>query len=480
MSATAAQAELGISAVTTDPLYADPYWMPEKIVENNLTKQKQPCVYKPFEGTGAPSSSPYQWEVPPDPNWWVDAEIMVRGRYRVVVKDATTGQPKPWGDAERTKLLGTGTDLNDVKYGMIDDIGQTMWSRISLQDNGIPIEDPNPRPYPFRYKFENIMNFDEKKKGRVFKYSQNHVPESSTRASDVICSDAAKRRFKNLAKNEFTDFELVLHTDFLSMDNSIPTSNELRIVLDRTSDDFIFIRDPKYDTACKTAQTPVTPLIPMLELKYVELKVLKSQPSTNRRKSGLPAVTIGRMRDKAIGPNNTNFNFGGVFRGEDLPQQVLVTLLPQKAWNGDMLTDPFHWKKPKVVEACLVVDGVHYEPLEKLSNQRHGEDGHGDLDMYLSTMRAAGYQYLARDGTLDIDKDQWTNHTFFLAFDRSPGKNNSLSTIFRPKPGQHMDLVLHLKEGFDVTYVLLVYGIYKTYLEFNGDGSLNRVPHIIC
>ena len=478
MSATAAQAELGISAVTTDPLYADPYWMPEKIVENNLTKQKQPCVYRPFEGTGASSSSPYQWEVPPDPNWWVDAEVVVRGRYRVVVKDATTGQPKVWEKTERDALLGP--DGTDVKYGMIDDIGQTMWSRISLQDNGIPIEDPNPRPYPFRYKFENILNFDDKKKYRVFKYCQNHVAETPDRGKLVKCSPAAKQRFKNLAKNEFTDFEVVLHTDFLSMDNQIPTSNELRIVLDRTSDDFIFIRDPVYETACNEAQPAVTPLIPMLELRYVELKVMKSQPSTNRRKSGVPAVTIGRMRDKAIAPNNTNFNFGNLFRGEDLPQQVLVTLLPQKAWNGDMLTDPFQWIKPKVVEACLVVDGVHYEPLEKLTNQKNGEDGHGDLDMYLSSIRAAGYQYLARDGTMDIDMDQWSNHNFFLAFDRSPGKNNSLSTIFRPKPGQHMDLVLHLKESFEETYVLLVYGIYKTYVEFNSDGTLKRVPHIIC
>ena len=34
--ATAATAELGIAGVTTAPLYADPYYMPEKIVENNL------------------------------------------------------------------------------------------------------------------------------------------------------------------------------------------------------------------------------------------------------------------------------------------------------------------------------------------------------------------------------------------------------------------------------------------------------------
>jgi len=72
--ATAATAELGIAGVTTAPLYADPYYMPEKIVENNLVKAKTTCLYPPFEGTGSSSSTPYQWEVPRDPNWWVDEE----------------------------------------------------------------------------------------------------------------------------------------------------------------------------------------------------------------------------------------------------------------------------------------------------------------------------------------------------------------------------------------------------------------------
>ena len=469
--ATAAQAELGISGVTTDPLTADPYYIPDKIVENNLTNRRVPCVHKPFEGTGGSSSSPYQWEVPPDPSLWLDAELFIKGRYRIVVKDETTGEPRPWKEGELTHIKD--------HMGLIDNISQTMWGKISLQDNGMPLEDPNPKPYPFRYKFECLLNFDEKKKTNVLKYSQNCLTDAREKDDkDTVLIAAAKTRFNNLASNTYQDFETVIHTDFLSMDNQIPTQNQLRLVLERMADEFIFIEEQTEPPYLKTNNA----VKPTLQLKNVELKFHKSEPSSNRRKSGFAPVTIGRMRDKAIPPNNTNFNWEGVFRGEDLPQQVLVTLLSQKAWNGSFDTDPFQWKKPPsgIVEACLVVDGVHYEPLEKLTNCKNGEDGYGDLEMYMSTIRATGYQYLTRDGTLDITKDQWDTDSFFLAFDRSPGKNNSLSTIFRPKPGQHMDLVLHLKEGYTETMVLLVFGIYKTYLEFNADGSLNRIPHIIC
>ena len=471
--ATAAQAELGISAVTTDALYADPFYMPDKIVENNLTEKKTPCIFKPFEGSGTSSSSPYQWEVPPDPSLWIDAEIVVKGRMRIAAKDKTTGKARDWTDTEKTGTI----DGENGKYGVIDDIAQTMWSRISLIDNGIPVEDPNPKPYPFRYKFESILNFDKPKKEKVFKYSQNHMRDDRSGTNTGLINKQNRARFQQLC-NTWTDFEIVLHTDFLSMDNLIPTNNNLNIILERMNDEFCFMIDKTWMAQQTLAGTP--PPTPTVDLKYMEMRLQKSKSKTERRKAGLPPVTIGRMRDKNIAPNNTNFNFAGVFRGEDLPQQVLVTILPQKAWNGDLGEDPFRWKKPKVVEAFLLVDGVHYEPLEKLTNQKHGEDGHGDLNMYLTSMRAAGYQYLARDGTLDISMDQWSNDTWFLGFDRSPGKNNSLSTIFQPKPGQHMDLVMHLKEPMDTTHVILVYGIYKTYLEFATDGRLNKVPHIIC
>ena len=471
--ATAAQAELGISAVTTDALYADPFYMPDKIVENNLTEKKTPCIFKPFEGSGTSSSSPYQWEVPPDPSLWIDAEIVVKGRMRIAAKDKTTGKARDWTNTEKTGTI----DGENGKYGVIDDIAQTMWSRISLIDNGIPVEDPNPKPYPFRYKFESILNFDKPKKEKVFKYSQNHMRDDRSGANTGLINKQNRARFQQLC-NTWTDFEIVLHTDFLSMDNLIPTNNNLNIILERMNDEFCFMIDKTWMAQQTLAGTP--PPTPTVDLKYMEMRLQKSKSKTERRKAGLPPVTIGRMRDKNIAPNNTNFNFAGVFRGEDLPQQVLVTILPQKAWNGDLGEDPFRWKKPKVVEAFLLIDGVHYEPLEKLTNQKYGEDGHGDLNMYLTSMRAAGYQYLARDGTLDISMDQWSNDTWFLGFDRSPGKNNSLSTIFQPKPGQHMDLVMHLKEPLDTTHVILVYGIYKTYLEFATDGRLNKVPHIIC
>ena len=105
----------------------------------------------------------------------------------------------------------------------------------------------------------------------------------------------------------------------ISMDNQIPPNNGLRLVLERSPDSFIFIQDKTW------AETLVgenkTPTLPTLELKHVELKVVKSQPSTNRRRSGLAPMTMGRIREIPILPNNTIFNFTNLFRGEDLPQQ---------------------------------------------------------------------------------------------------------------------------------------------------------------
>ena len=49
-----------------------------------------------------------------------------------------------------------------------------------------------------------------------------------------------------------------------------------------------------------------------------------------------------------------------------------------------------------------------------------------------------------------------------------------------PLPGQYLDLkyTLASEKKLTTAKTLLAMGIYKTYIEFNADGSMNYIPHI--
>ena len=67
-----------------------------------------------------------------------------------------------------------------------------------------------------------------------------------------------------------------------------------------------------------------------------------------------------------------------------------------------------------------------------------------------------------------------------ILFDRSKAQNNSFTMAADPLPGQYLDLKYTLASEHKLTAAktLMVFGIYKTYIEFNPDGSMAYIPHI--
>ena len=457
--------EMGLAGITTQPLTTNPFKSPQDDIPN-LIEKITPCYYPPFEGTGTSSSTPYSWEIPPDSQHYTSKVLWLTGRYRASKVNAA-GERVAWTvNTETNKVNEPGIWPN---FGLIDDIGQRMWKKITLHINGIPLQDPSSQPYPYRALFEIMTGIDPPPKKNMLPQLMNHLRDEVAEGYDIEgITTEASTRFKKIAHNDWSEFCIPIHSDLMSLKQHLPPNNSIRVTAERWEDKFLF------ETRLTTNQK-VT-----LELSNVELCVYKIQSNTTIEKGGRKPITLTRFKDIPRKVGDTDLSVRNLFRGEILPQQVVVCLEDTDAFVGDWKKSPFKFEKETISEAALIVDGVFVEPQRPLTNIRNGVKGWGDLEMYKHVHTALGYDYQHRSRIIDLSYAEWSTDSFFLAFDRSRAQNNSFSMSSEPLPGQYLDLryVLASDSKLKVAKTLLVMGIYKTFMEFNSDGSLKYVPHI--
>ena len=459
--------EMGLAGITTQPItsHTNPFKAPNEDLPN-LVERVEPCYYPPFEGTGTSSSTPYSWEVPPDAKHWTGKVLWLTGRYRISKLDAN-GEVAKWTVDDQGSL--TDPIITGNEWGLVDDVAQKMWKKITIHVNGIPIEDPSSHPYPFRTMLESLTGHDELPKNNIHKQLMNHLRDSVGETSNYqkLTTEAVKR-FKNLAKPDWSEFCIPIHSDLNSLKQHIPPNNAFRVTAERWDDGYLFLTKTATNQKCK------------LELGNVELIVDKVESNTTIDKGGKKKITLTRFRDVPKVVNETDLSCRNLFRGEHLPQQVVVFLVDTQAFGGAWNRNAFQFDVETISEAALIVDGVYVEPRRKLTNIRNGVKGWGTLEMYKHVHSSLGWDYLHRNKIIDMDFDQWTKDTFFLSFDRSKAQNNSFTMASDPLPGQYLDLKYTLASEHKLTAAktLLVMGIYKTFIEFNPDGSMAYIPHI--
>ena len=460
--------EMGLAGITTQPItsHTNPFKAPSDDIPS-LVEEIIPCHYPPFEGTGTSSSTPYSWEVPPDAKHWTSKVLWLTGLYRI-------SKLKANGERDKWAADGEGV-INDPiivggKWGLVDDVAQKMWKKITIHVNGIPIEDPCSHPYPYRSMFESLTGHDALPKENIHKQLMNHLRDEIAEEGSNYqkLTKNSIKRFKNLAKEEWTEFCIPIHSDLMSLKQHIPPNNSFRVTAERWDDGYLFLTEEATNQKCK------------LELSHVELIVDKVESNTRQEKGGKKNITLTRLRDIPKIKNETDLSCRNLFRGEHLPQQVVVFLVDTQAFGGAWNKNAFQFALETISEAALVVDGVYVQPRRKLTNIRNGVKGWGTLEMYKHVHSSMGWDYLHRNKIIDMNFDQWTKDTFFLSFDRSKAQNNSFTMAADPLPGQYLDLKYTLASGnkLATAKTLVVMGIYKTFIEFNPDGSMAYIPHI--
>ena len=151
------------------------------------------------------------------------------------------------------------------------------------------------------------------------------------------------------------------------------------------------------------------------------------------------------MKSYTIPAQNKTFEIDGVFQGK-LPSVVLAVILPNTAYRGDTLRNPFYFGDNNLTQATVYVDGV--------------ATPHAPLSLEENNLNDAYFDLLKFSGGRGPSLKGYEEGSMVLCFDLAGHQESS------PRPG-HTRMVLDFKTPDDAPRTLLLYAIVPQTLHFD-------------
>ena len=175
-----------------------------------------------------------------------------------------------------------------------------------------------------------------------------------------------------------------VHSDNTTLRKYIPTGIKIRFDFERNDDNFSLL---SHDTTKNY-------LIELGEMKmsckrYKPGKVLHDFYENQLKLRKNPTLAIDRSLIKAyvVNKGTTDLSTYNLIRGSQLPEQVIIGVVPQESYNGSLNTNPFNFKHYDIREASLIVNGVN-EPVELYKLDVNKGD---KADMFASFLDNTGF-----------------------------------------------------------------------------------------
>ena len=183
----------------------------------------------------------------------------------------------------------------------------------------------------------------------------------------------------------------------------------------------------------------------------------------------IPRLPIDRslIKQYIVGSGNSDLSSFNLIRGDQLPEQVIIGIVEQAAFDGKVSKNPFNFQHFDVREASLIVNGVN-EPAELYKLH---VDNKNTVDMFANFIENTGIS--TDDREFGISIEDYYGGSFLLAWDRTPDKCNRFHR-------HHMDsgsIDINLKLGTALTtgVFVIVYATYSSDLKIiNGKIDMKR------
>ena len=208
-----------------------------------------------------------------------------------------------------------------------------------------------------------------------------------------------------------------------------------------------------------------------IDVKLI-LAQVKVAPSLHREianglKSGQIATypTVrGEIRTYSHPNDDRHFECNNPFNNQ-LPNRLVVVLMKQTAFNGDITTNPFNFGKFNVSTIKQLVNGEEY-PYETLE-LNHDNDAK-DLRGYYRFLQATGV--LCRGKGNMVLRENWGQGKRCTMFVFDNTANGCLdSPVLNPKQTGQLRLVIDFGANPGVNLTILLYGEFENLLEINGN-----------
>ena len=345
---------------------------------------------------------------------------------------------------------------NDTKnIGLCNNTPQAVWSNASIKVVDTEIGDSTGNTYPFLSYLQTLLSA---RKGveKTLLERRNFIKDEPMEWESL--NDGTKNRARAASfTKEWLPFIIPLHNDLQTIEGHfLPPNTKMTVTLKRSPDEFVLMKtgDIEYK----------------IVLDDIHLKMFTMTPTPTalnrfytrfRNKPPKLSYTQNVLKTYTVPSGNLDLSCHNLFFGDNLPDQVFVVMVDQKAFNGTTTKDPFKFQHFDLTSANLVVNSVS-EP----STPYAFDVTYNNIEMYYELLENTGTAPFEMD-SIDISPLEFRSGYFIMAWDRNPVKNNRVAPV--KMDGGYMSIKLKTKTALTNNITVLVYGSYVNELQFKND-----------
>ena len=439
---------IGGLSISKDEITSSKYDLFDPLLIEKSVRKNHAHTYRPISSTG--SAGPFTFEIPADPGKFTDAETFrLHGRMRI----------------RKSTDNGLSDLVDSDKFSTVNNIFDSLWSSVSVQVNDNVISDPSGSWYAYKAYLEKLLSYSlsTKKitldaKGFIQDTAGEFDSLDSATTSAVSENKGYIARKKMFAKSQWVYFCSNLHIDLTTLRKVIPPNIKFQLTFRRNSDEFCLLSPSSTKYTIELEDLRIT--VDKLELN----SNIENEFQSSLKSGKKPFLPMDRSLIKTyIKHSGTcDLSFYNIISRQQLPEQIFVAIVDEKAYRGDLKANPFNFKVFDVKEASLVVNGVH-EPtdLYKLDT-----DSGDKVDLYTSFLENTGIS-TTEDRDFGVTLNDYYNGCFVLAWDRTPDKCNRFHT--HEMDSGTISINLKTKTPIENTVTVLIYATYSSYIQIDED-----------
>ena len=412
---------------------------PKPDVENSI-QYVSSIVIRPVNTYN--SKGPIIFEIAPDPVKFTNAETFrLHGRMKITKQD--------------------GTALTTEKVAPVNNIFHSLWSKVTVKVNDVDIGDSTTSWYAYKAYLENHLSYSKSAKEKIMSY-KGYISDTAEKFDDVGTSstDSAnagfKKRMKMFEKSKWVYFCININSDIATLRKYLPPNTKFEFQYERMNDNFCLLsadKTTKYAIQLDDMRMSFKRYAPSIIVQHEYLSNLKQQKTPT-----LP-IDCSLIKQHIVADGSSNLSHFNLIRGDQLPEQVIIGVVEQTAFNGDITMNPFNFQNFDIREASLIVNGVH-EPTELYKLNADTED---KVDMFANFIENTGIS--TDDREFGISLEDYYGGSFLLAWDRTPDKCNRFHR--HAMDSGSIDINIKLGSSLNKSVCVIVYATYSTDLLIN-------------
>jgi uncharacterized protein (DUF2132 family) len=259
------------------------------------------------------------------------------------------------------------------------------------------------------------------------------------------------KRQKYTKDSQVVDMCGKLHLDITNQDKFLPNGVDMNLKLIRNSDEFVLMSSApdayKVEIVDASLFVRKTKLFP--EVQAAHIKAFERGPARY-------PIQRGEVKTFTLASGARSFSQENVYNGQ-LPKRLIVAMVDNSAFNGDVAENPFNYKNQKLNRMAIYVDGtqVPSKPLTPdFENNRIAR-------AFVNLSQATGKYFQDEDN--GITREDFGNGYALFAFDLTPDLSGD-SEVHSHLTRGNLRIELGFAEDLAKTVTLVVYGQFSNTL----------------